>query len=111
MIFCSTKTSPTEIQEFVTEDNKYCKAQYGDKRIIIWPNGDTMLRIWSDKDFKIHINTFVFKSENNELKLFEGVFHYMDNLKVIFIFIHLVLKKYMLSLKIIQMNIVKLSRE
>lgn len=33
--FCSTKTSPTEIREFVTEDNKYCKAQYGDKRIII----------------------------------------------------------------------------
>ena len=31
-----------------------------------------MLRIWSDKDFTIIINTFVFKSVNNELKLFEG---------------------------------------
>jgi len=69
-----------------------------------------MLRIWSDKDFTIIINTFVFKSENNVLKLFEGGLplygQFASNLYIYTPGI----EKYMLSLKIIQMNIVKLFR-
>ena len=62
--FCSKFTSPIVTKEFTKEE--------GSDRIIIHPSGDTLLRLWADKDFEFRINTYLFKSENCEVKLFEG---------------------------------------
>ena len=85
--FCSRLISPTEIQEFTSQDNTYKKEVYGDKRIIISPNGDTILRIWSDdKEFTVSIGSLKFHSKNNEVKLFEGglplVGQYQNNIYI-----------------------------